>query len=210
MAYSGFPNLAAVASEYRLQVVEAAFVVPVPGPVNDYFRAEFEFTRSEMICTNSELTAAETMVFPILREVWRAYHDTLTLWPHEPLNFDARLSGTPDYFVAKRSPLGKYVRDLPYLVIVETKKDDFEQGWGQGLAGMVAAQKLNRTPNTTVYGIVTNGLGWQFGRLESNQFTLDPRQKGLWDLNDLCAAIRYVFEECKRQVQALPPPAQAG
>ena len=37
------------------------------------------------------------------------------------------------FFFAKRSPLGP-VRDRPYVLFVEAKKDDFDAGWGQCLA----------------------------------------------------------------------------
>ena len=70
---------------------------------------------------------------------------------------DSTLNGVPDYIFGTKSPLGKKVLGLPLVLIVEAKKNDFEQGWGQCLAELVAAQKINGTIEKPVYGIVTDG-----------------------------------------------------
>jgi hypothetical protein len=57
---------------------------------------------------------------------------------------DHKLSGFPEYILASRSPLGKIVFDKPYLLLVEAKQDNFEAGWAQCLAEMIAAQRLNQ------------------------------------------------------------------
>ncbi|MEQ9354606.1 hypothetical protein [Coleofasciculus chthonoplastes] len=58
-----------------------------------------------------------------LKEVWKAYRRNFLLWSHQALTYDENLSGTPDYIVAKRSPLGTVVFDKPYFVVVEAKKE---------------------------------------------------------------------------------------
>ena len=58
-----------------------------------------------------------------------------------------------DYLFSKRSKLGKTVLEMPVVVVVEAQKDDFTQGWGQCLAELIAAQKLNNTVQLPVYGI---------------------------------------------------------
>ena len=55
--------------------------------------------------------------------------------------------------------------------MVEAKKDNFEEGWGQCLAELVAAQKLNNNQHNLVYGVVSNGKMWEFGNLQDNLFT---------------------------------------
>jgi|GEM_PF-4058221 len=50
---------------------------------------------------------------------------------------------------------------------------DFEQGWGQCLAELVALQKINENPKRAVFGIVTDGNLWQFGKLAVDTFTKD-------------------------------------
>jgi hypothetical protein len=36
---------------------------------------------------------------------------------------------------------------------------------------LIAAQKLNEKASVTIFGIVSNGTVWQFGKLEANFFT---------------------------------------
>jgi hypothetical protein len=36
----------------------------------------------------AESAACETLIYPFLREVWRAYLEALTLWSHQPIAYD--------------------------------------------------------------------------------------------------------------------------
>ncbi|MDJ0557047.1 MAG: hypothetical protein QNJ68_21910 [Microcoleaceae cyanobacterium MO_207.B10] len=58
----------------------------------------------------------------------------MTLWSHETLIYDEKLSGKPDYIVAEISYLGRIIFCKPYFLVVEAKQDKFEEGWGQCLA----------------------------------------------------------------------------
>src|SRR5438552_13235358 len=139
MPFTSYATIADVARAHHIQVQRAEFVIPGPGPLSEYFRAELAFTLSEVAYDGSEYAACETLIYPFLREVWKPFRDVLTLWSHQPLYFDDDLSGVPDYLVARRSPLGPLVQDMPYLLVVEAKKDDFPRGWAQCLAAMLAA-----------------------------------------------------------------------
>lgn len=123
------------------------------------------------------------------------YKDKFVLWSHQPLNFDDRLSGVPNYILAKRSPLGKFVFDRPYFIIVEAKKDNFTEGWEQYLAEMVAVQKINGDLKQSVFGVVTNGKFWEFGRLTDTLFTKNIKTYSIQALNQLFAALNYVFTQ---------------
>src|SRR5213595_994201 len=74
----------------------------------------------------------------------------------------------------RRSSLGP-VRDQPYVLFIEAKKDDFDAAWGQCLAAMLAAQKLNNRTTRVVHGGVSNGRVWYFGKMENQVLTQDPR-----------------------------------
>ncbi len=95
--------------------------------------------------------------------------------------------------MAKRSPLGKVVFDKPYLLLVEAKQDKFEEGWGQCLAEMIAAQRLNEDPQMMVFGIVSNSARWQFGKLEADIFTRNIILYSIQELDQLFAAVNYIF-----------------
>jgi len=75
--------------------------------------------------------------------------------------------------LSKRSVLGKTVLEIPIIIIIEAKRNDFEQGWGQCLAELVPSQIMNNDPEKPVYGIVTDGNLWQFGYLCIDLFTKD-------------------------------------
>ncbi|MEG4037206.1 hypothetical protein QUA03_25690, partial [Microcoleus sp. S36b_A4] len=112
------------------------------------------------------------------------------------------LSGIPDYILAKRSPLGTVVFDKPYFILVEAKKESaFDEGWGQCLAEMIAVQRLNNEPEQTIFGIVSNGAMWQFGKLKLEMFTQNKIFYTIQDLDRLFAAVNYVFKQCELQLE---------
>jgi hypothetical protein len=200
MPFTTYKNIATVILEFQLTYEENNFIVESQFQIDDYFKSRFERTLKEGIVDNSEYAICENLIAPILREVWFNYSDRFLLWSHQPLIYDEQLSGVPDYLLAKRSPLGKVVFDKPFFVAVEAKKDDFTEGWGQCSAEMVAVQKINETDKQTIFGIVSNGKIWEFGKLSDRSFTKNIKIYRLSDLEELFAAINYVFEQCQLQL----------
>ena len=95
--------------------------------------------------------------------------------------------------------LGKRLFGMPLIIVVEAKKNDFEGGWGQCLAAMIAAQKINAQEVNgdamfPVYGIVTDGVMWQFGKLVGDTFTENLTPFSLGDMPRLFGAIDTVFK----------------
>ena len=88
----------------------------------------------------------------------------------------------------------------PLIIFVEAKKNDFEQGWGQCLAELVAAQKINDNTDLPVYGIVTDGILWQFGQLIGDTFTRN-RTNFADNLPILFGAVDSVFKATKPGVK---------
>ena len=78
--------------------------------------------------------------------------------------------------------------------MVEAKKNDFEQGWGQCLEELVAAQNINDDPDTPVYGIVSDGERWQFGKLTGDVFTRHKTSFSLDNTPTLFGAINAIFK----------------
>ncbi|MDJ1176170.1 hypothetical protein [Roseofilum capinflatum] len=95
---------------------------------------------------------------------------------------------------SKRSSLGKTVLETPILIVVEAKKNDFEQVWGQCLAELVAAQKINNNQKNSVYGIVTDGNLWQFGRLHADVFTKHEKNYTIDKIQELYGALEYLAD----------------
>lgn len=200
MPFNSYKSVSAVVQEFQVTYTEANFVVETEIAISDYFRAELDLVMLEGAIDTSEYAVCEKFIYPILKEVWKPYRHQLLLWSHPVLAYDQNLSGVPDYVVAKRSPLGRVVFERPYLLVVEAKQDAFEPGWGQCLAEMIAAQKLNDTGSQTIFGVVSNGKIWEFGQLQNQKFTKNIKPYALTDLDDLFAALNYVFEQCRWQV----------
>ncbi|WP_448563248.1 hypothetical protein [Trichothermofontia sp.] len=202
MAYSDFRSLSAILKEFEVCYEEVDFVTPLPFPVSDYFRADLSLMLREGVVDNSEFAICENLIYPVLKEVWKSYRQDFILWSHQALTFDNRLNGFPEYILAKRSPLGKIVFDQPYLLLVEAKQDNFEAAWAQCLAEMIAAQRLNQVVSMTVFGMTSNGMTWQFGKLATTVFSRNPTFYSLQELDHLFGAVNYLFQQCQAQLQS--------
>lgn len=118
------------------------------------------------------------------------------LWSHKSIAVatDSRLSGTPDYIIARRSELGKNVLGFPLVLIAEAEQNNFTKGWGQCLAELVAAQSLNAHPEQPVYRIVTDAEVWQFGKLEEKVFTKNLNRALIDDIEGAFGAVYRLME----------------
>lgn len=180
MAFSDYKHIAQVQQEYHITYREQHFLVAQAKDPSPKFVDEFVFNLENIDVYTSEGSRSEMIICPILREVYKHYYQNYALWIQKSIAYDERLTGTPDYMIAKRSGLGKTVFEFPMIIAVEAKQNDFTKGWGQCAAELVAAQRLNADSGRPVYGIVSDGKLWEFGRLretsfikESEGFTVD-------------------------------------
>lgn len=204
MPFTNYAMIGDVSLAYQITVRDEKFMVLQERQISGILREEVDFARNHVAYNRSETALRESLIYPILKEVWKSYLQDLMLWSQEPLRYDADLSGVPDYIIGPLSPLGRWVVQPPYIVVIEAKRDDPERGWSQCLAALLAAQKLNNLPELTLYGITTNGRFWEFGKLEAATFTRET-QAFVWShLEELCAALHFVFEQCQSQVLRLP------
>jgi hypothetical protein len=199
MAFTSYTCIDDVIRKHRVRWVSGSVIgLATDAPrFGDYFRAELAFNQTALPPARSESGADKQLLFPIIREVWRTYHNQLSLFSHELLMFDADLTGFPDYFVCRQSEFGPFYPTPPYLIVIEAKLDDFAKAWGQCLAAMLAAQHLNGNPDQPVYGIATNGKSWEFGVLLGSTFTQDPGAFALNTLDTLGQALHAVFRACR-------------
>lgn len=194
MAFSDFKEISQVLEKYRIRYTDSDYIEAKPLYPSDLFIQEFEFSRQHFDIFTSEATRCEVVIFPILREVYKRHADSFALWIKKSIVFDEVLNGTPDYFVATKSELGLPVVGMPLIMMVEAKKNDFELGWGQCLAELVAAQRINDNTDFPVQGIVTDGVMWQFGRLIKDTFTRNITNFSLDNLPNLFGAVDSVFK----------------
>ena len=193
MAFSDYKNIAQVQKEFAIKYREESFILVKALEPSASFREEFEFNRENIDIFSSEASRTDLVITPILREVYKSFHTQYSFWIQKPIAYNEKLTGAPDYIIATRSALGKTVLELPLVIVVEAKKNDFEQGWGQCLAELVAAQKLNGDASRPVYGIVTDGELWKFGTLTGATFISNKEGYTVGDMAELFGAIHFIF-----------------
>ena len=195
MAFSDFKTISEVQEKFGITYAMNDFVgtEEILKP-SEHFLQEFEFCMQHINVFASETSRCEAVIFPILKEVYKGYTDRYALWSGKSIAYDETLKGTPHYLIATQSELGMSVVGKPLIILVEAKKNDFEQGWGQCLAELIAAQKINGDPDTPVCGIVTDGTLWQFGRLAGDAFIQNRTNFTLDNLPVLFGAVNSVFK----------------
>jgi hypothetical protein len=203
MVFSNYKTIGEVLKAFQFTYTEANFVNEIAFNISDYFREDLELMMRDGVVDNSEFAICENLIYPVLKEIWKTYRQNFILWSHQSLNYDEKLSGFPEYILAKRSPLGKVVFDKPYFILVEAKQDNFEAGWAQSIAEMIAAQRLNGEYKIIILGIVSNGITWQFGKLEGEIFTRNSTYYTIQDLDKLFNAVNFIFKQCEIQLNNL-------
>lgn len=202
MAFSDYKTISQVQREFGVKYEEENFIPVAELQPSAAFLAEFAFTLQNIDVYTSEAARTEAVIFPILRELYKGYYDQYSLWIQKPIAYNDRLNGTPDYLLATKSALGKTVLETPLVMIAEAKKNDFEQGWGQCLAELVAAQKINGDETFAVQGIVTDGKLWEFGKLRAATFVKNTESFTVDHLARLFAALNFIFQSAARNTPA--------
>lgn len=202
MPFSFYKTIDSVLKEFQITYTQANFIVETEFNISDSFREDLEIVMQDGAPECSEYAICENFIYPSLREVWKHYRQKFVLWSHKSLNYDEKLSGFPEYILAQKSPLGNVVFDKPFFILIEAKQDNFEYGWAQCLAEMIAARELNEKPEQEVFGIASNGKMWQFGKLKKNVFTKNQQSYLIDNLDRLIGAIDYIFKQCELLVDA--------
>ncbi len=200
MAFTDFKTIGEVQERFSIRYEDANFVQVNHFEIPQHLIDELAFIEEYFDTRVSEFAIRESLIFPVLKEIYRKYAKDFSLWSHRFIKYDDVLVGTPDYFLSKRSELGKTVLGKPLLLMTEAKKNDFDEGWAQCLAEMIAAQKINTT-EITVYGIVTDGQVWQFGKLEGSVFSANEKLFTLDHLPELLGALYFIHQKIRESLE---------
>ena len=194
MAFTDFKSVAEVQKKYNIRYEEEEFIESraLTPPVS--FLKEFEFSLRNMDVFASEASRCENVIYPILREIYKSFADRYSLWSHKSISYDDVLTGIPDYIISTRSELGKTVLGLPIILVTEAKQNNFTEGWGQCIAELLASQKINGDELLPVYGIVTDGEVWQFGKLVKDVFTKNISRLPVDNIDKIFGAVSYLIE----------------
>jgi hypothetical protein len=123
--------------------------------------------------------------------------ENLKIWKGGKIESDI-LIGNADYLIAEKQD---YI-DIPFLCIVEAKRDDFEQGLAQCLVEMQACQWKNNqaAKGIDVLGVVTNASEWIFYKLATTGIVYQSRAYISDDAAQSLGALHYIFRECEKNL----------
>ena len=85
----------------------------------------------------------------------------------------------------------------PLLMIVEAKKQDFDEGLPQCAAQLLGSRKFNEkhgNPDRTLYGSVTTGSEWQFLRLIENEIQINPDRYHVSNLSQILGVLVAILK----------------
>lgn len=195
MPYGKFESVEQVARLFSVKVNDAfvagSKALKLPTPLVQSIRAKL----LDSLSFRNEATICNKVITPILNAV-AEHNKPLNVWIEEPFYVDQEkgLVGEPDYLIAPATEYGGM--ELPPLCIIEAKKQDWDGGWAQALAEMVAASLQGAD---ICYSAVTTGKIWQFGKMESSIFSKDPHQiSATRELQLVFDTLNWVFSEVNR------------
>ena len=105
----------------------------------------------------NEMARREFLIAPVLMELIHYTHVRIKV--SYPLTITEQLKGELDYFLQLESQ----------LIVIEAKNADLQKGFTQLGVELIAMDQSNLTERKTLYGAVTIGNIWQFGRLHRQE-----------------------------------------
>jgi hypothetical protein len=178
MSYSQFTTIGKAKLAFGLTVIEGdRFLPAIPAIVPSSSLSDMLAESLPIVATSgSEKARSEGIIYPVLLEVRRILDRKVSLFSGEDFTVDEEvgLNGICDFLMTRSIAVLEI--EAPTVVIIEAKKTDLKSGLGQCIAEMVAAQRFNAAQGNAIpviYGGVSNGIQWQFLKLEGQQVTLD-------------------------------------
>ncbi len=199
MKFSDFESVEQVLQKYPLALAKERFLPHREMTPPERFIEELNFAIDKQMAGDSEMYFREYFITPFMRQVWMR-HSKLQLWVNRKLAYKDELYGEPDYFLSF-PPQGvtHEIIGSPLLAVVEAKREDFTKGWGQCLAEMIACQKINDDEQIVIYGIVSTGVYWEFGKLQQDVFIRHSLSYSITHPALVLGVLDYIFAECEKQ-----------
>lgn len=131
------------------------------------------------VTLSSETAKREILIAPVLTRVAVMCRRLLRI--EYPVKVNEQLQGNLDYFI--QSGRG--------LIVIEAKRDDLTRGFTQLAVELIALAMLEESPEV-LYGVVTIGELWIFGKLERSTYII-TRDIGSYTLpDDLAELVRIL------------------
>ena len=201
MAFSDFLSIEQVIHKYPLKLAQKRFLPEVEKELPDWLMDNLRFSLDMKAVDENEAFFTENFIYPFLQQVWMQ-HQKLKVWSHRAISYNSELFGEPDYLIsAVSNEITDRLITKPLLAVTEAKKEDFTKGWGQCLAEMLACQRINGDENIVIYGIVSTGIFWEFGKLEGQVFTKHALSYSINEPKQVYGLLEYIFAECEKAVR---------
>ncbi|TAE41126.1 MAG: hypothetical protein EAZ70_02635 [Runella slithyformis] len=176
MAYNRF-KLKDLEEKFGIQNFNNAFIThQLPTvEVSDFLLKTLSLASKEALGT--EKAKSELVISPVIKYFKDCNADSLSYFSGYEFNVDTKqgLNGFCDYIISTEPH--KYTIEAPIICLVEAKKGEIEEGFGQCGAEMYAAQLFNEQAGhrkKAIYGCVTNAFSWAFLKLEKESLSIDP------------------------------------
>lgn len=170
--------------------------VPIPPWLKDTLERGTQGIQLSLI---SEKSRSEFIVVPLLLASRELSGNRFVIYSGQRLDVNAArgLMGECDFILSATAPM--LPLQAPIATVVEAKKNDIEEGLGQCIAQMVAADRFNRNEGQDgrpVFGCVTTGEAWQFAKLAGSEVLLEPRRYYIDKVETILGAFRAIIDRC--------------
>lgn len=198
MPYSQF-TLTKVKKDFKLTIVEGEQFFPSIEPIAPSSRLVSELEDlTWTIAVGSEKARSEAIIYPVLQEVRRIFDRKISLFSGREFSVDPilDLTGYVDFLLGRSSE--QLIIEAPVIVVVEAKKADLNEGLGQCVAEMLAAQRFNEAAENsipTVYGCISSGTQWRFLKLEKAVVTVDLIDYPLLPIEQILGFLVWMVRE---------------
>ena len=195
MSYSDF-SLASVKKAFDLTISSRQDIFQnIPElTASDYLTETLAYNVPFALASNTEKSRSEMIIAPILLELTRNFKDKISLFSGIDFTVDIErgLNGNCDFLISRSPEL--LILSAPAIVIVEAKKENINNGLGQCVAEMYAAQLFNEREGNNIpeiYGLVTTGEIWKFLRLNNQTVSIDLPEYFLNDINKILGILAH-------------------
>ncbi len=196
MSYSNFTvadlkEKFGVSLEFQSNLFEKIPTLEISDLTHRFIFKNLEFALSQ----RTEKAKSEYIIAPVFAELRQQSDNKISVFSGVRFDVDKKLNlkGFCDFLVS-RSPY-QALLEAPVMVAVEAKKDNFETGYNQCIAEMIAARIFNEKHNIIadeIYGCVTTGTVWQFLILRGNKALIDTNTFSIED--DLSKIVGLLLE----------------
>jgi hypothetical protein len=198
MPYSNF-TFAKAKKDFGLTTVEGGRFLPQIEPIPPSTRLqEALLDLPWAIAVGSERAKSESIIYPVLQEVRRILNFQVSLFSGRDFTVDSErgLNGYVDYLISRSQEQVEI--EAPVVVLAEAKRDNLNEGLGQCIAEMVAAQQFNQTndvPISTIYGVVSSGTQWRFMKLEDKTVSIDLMDYPVTPVDSILGMLVWIAKE---------------